>query len=104
MQNSQATQNLIDEVVCGTAAKVIGDVAEAESYAADFKNNYQVEFVNQDQYMTIAVVTDADGRFVATGASKRHANDKQNSTRGKALALSRAVKYMFNLDAVGKTF
>lgn len=86
-----------NDVVAGTLAKILYSTnADSETTAGveAFFQACQESYVIQDQYITIAMLT-VNGVCYGVGASKRSAADKQNPFRGKALALSRAVRHAF---------
>lgn len=78
-------------VVTGTVNRTSSLEDARSRYMKLFEGAHPVYYI-QDQFITIAAIVNADGKLLAAGASKRNPIDKQNNMRGRAIALTRAVR------------
>lgn len=98
-----------EAVVAGTVQKVIGkktDVKLFNSLYEDLMDNYQVRYHRQDDF-TVALLIDKNSPadyddHVYVGVSKRNPIDRASPLRGRALALSRAVRRMVESRLAGE--
>ena len=81
----------LQSVINGTLNRIYGD-AKPPEIVTQLLTDLRVSYVIQDEYTTIAVLSTSNDAFVSAGASKRNPVDRQNNLRGRALALSRAVR------------
>lgn len=87
------------EVVSNTVLKALGNNATSKIYNSiyeDLMDNYEVKYRRQDDF-TVALLIDkhspaSDYDHVFVGVSKRNPIDHASPLRGRALALSRAVR------------
>lgn len=85
-----------DDVVTGTLDRAADQLNLSQVEYANLHeaiSQMAVQYTRQDKFTTIAVlVLKEDHQYVSVGASKRNPTDRPNDTRGKALALTRAVR------------
>lgn len=90
----------VESVVAGTWLRVIGETmvgqvgepaSMQEMHLAKLLSGRAIYHV-QDSFITVAALVTTEGEYMASGASKRNPIDKPNGLRGRALALSRAVR------------
>lgn len=82
----------LENVIVGTLSRICGDDQQAYADTYELFTGAQVQYFVQDQFITIAVLTTSAGLLLGAGASKRNPIDKPNNLRGRAIALSRAVR------------
>jgi hypothetical protein len=78
------------EVLTGTLGRAFNGVIP-EEIVRHFEGTLAVYYV-QDRHITVAAVVSDLGTLLGAGASKRNPEDRPNALRGKALALTRAIR------------
>lgn len=103
---SNNTEPDFKSVVNGVTAKELkifdlvkelpGSSAKRAQYVETFFNKCQPVYFRQDKFTLIATIVTDSGQYVASGVARRNPVDEPNDLRGKALALSRAVRHAYN--------
>lgn len=85
-----------EEVTTGTVERMMESYKFnhkfKDSMLSDLLSNYEVSYVHQGSF-TVSLLTDRETRVTEfVGVSKQNPEDSRNTLRGRALALSRAVR------------